>query len=155
MTKNFIHSETFKRIIISFIIAIAVLVVFRLGMVVGFRQASFSYQWSENYYHNFAGPRPGILGELTPGHEFMEPHGTFGTIIKIDQSDLVVRDQSGSEEVINISSSTVMRSHQSVVTLKDLKLNDGIVVIGEPAASGTIEAGLIRVLPPPPTNPSK
>ena len=155
MTKNFIHSETFKRIIISLIIAIAVLVVFRAGMVVGFRQASFSYQWGENYYHNFAGPQPGILGEFAPGHEFMESHGTFGSIIKIDQSDLVVKDQSGSEEVINISSSTVMRNHQKFVTLKDLKLNDGVVIIGEPAASGTIEASLIRVLPPLPSNPSK
>ncbi len=155
MTKNFIHSETFKKIIISLIIAIAVLVVFRVGMVVGFRQASFSYQWGENYYHNFAGPRPGILGEFAPGHEFMESHGTFGTIIKIDPSDLVVRDQFGSEEIINVSSSTVMRNHQNLVTLKDLKLDDGIVVIGEPAASGTIEASLIRVLPPLPSNPSK
>ena len=155
MTKNFIHSETFKKIIISLIIAIAVLVVFRVGMVVGFRQASFSYQWGENYYHNFAGPRPGILGEFAPGHEFMESHGAFGTIIKIDPSDLVVRDQFGSEEIINVSSSTVMRNHQNLVTLKDLKLDDGIVVIGEPAASGTIEASLIRVLPPLPSNPSK
>ncbi len=129
--------------------------VFRLGMVVGFKQAEFSYQWGDNYYHNFAGPQPGILGEFSPGHEFMEAHGTFGTVIKIDPTDIVVQDQSGKEKVIVVSSSTVMRNRQNVVTLNDLKLNDGVVIIGEPDASGTINAGLIRVLPPPPTVQSK
>ena len=155
MTKNFIHSKSFKNIVVGFIIAIAVLMVFRFGMVVGFKEASFSYQWGDNYYHNFAGPKPGILGEFSPGHEFMEVHGTFGKVIKVDPEDLVVQDQNGAEKIISVSSTTVMRNLQNIISIKDLKIDDGVVIIGEPAASGTIEAKLIRVLPPPPTNNQK
>ena len=106
------------------------------------------YQWGDNYYHNFAGPRPGILGELAPDHEFMEAHGTFGTVIKVDSADIIVSDQNGGEKLITVSTSTIMKDQQNSITLSDLKPNDSVVIIGEPDASGTISAKLIRVLPP-------
>lgn len=151
---NFFQSKTFK--IIIWIIAglIIILFVFKLGLTVGLNKARFSYKWGENYHRNFAGPRQGFFrdfGRDFVAKDFIEAHGVFGQIIKIDGSTLIIRGRDDVEKIVVVTDNTIINRFREKIKLTDLKLNDRIVVIGEPNDAGQIEARLIRVLPPPPT----
>jgi hypothetical protein len=141
-----IKSSNFKIITISIIELIVLLMVFRLGMFVGFRKAGFSYEWGDNYHRNFAGPRGGFGGDMM-GNDFIEANGTFGQILKIDGQSIVVKGGNDVEKVIEIASSTPIKKFKDTVKITDLKIGDNIVVIGEPNSAGQIVANLIRVMP--------
>ncbi len=143
-----LQSKMFKRILIGIGVIIVLLLVFKAGEIVGFRKAGFSYQWGENYYRNFAGPRPGFPMDIG-GRDFLMGHGIFGSIIEITSSTLVVQDRDGAEKVILLSKDTVIKSFLDTISASDLKVNDNIVVIGSPNDTSQIEAKLIRVVPPP------
>ncbi len=138
---------------------------FRLGMVVGYRQAYFSYRWGENYHRNFGGPRGGFFeGFFSDRKDFIESHGTFGQIVKIDftvstssaqtsstpAATLVVKGGNDVEKIILVKDDAVITRFRQEAKLADLKVGDYIVVIGRPNDSGQIEAKLIRIMPPPP-----
>jgi hypothetical protein len=151
--KKFIHRDILKSIIIGLLIAIVLFLVFGLGVLVGEKKAKFSYRWAENYHKNFAGPRAGFFGNwkmspLLPFDEFIEGHGTFGEIIKIEGNNLVVKGKGDVEKVILINEKTVMKSGFKNIRVADLKIGDMIVIIGSPNDKGQIEARLIRVFPP-------
>jgi hypothetical protein len=124
--------------------------VFRLGMFVGFRKAGFSYQWSDNYHRNFAGPRGGFGGDIM-GNDFIEANGAFGRIIKIDGQTIAVKGKNEAEKLILISDKTIIKKFKDTVPAAELKTDDNIVVIGEPNEAGQIEANLIRIMPTPPS----
>lgn len=147
---NFFQSRTFKIVIWGIVIFIVFLFVFRIGMMVGFNKARFSYQWGENYHLNFAGPRKGFFRDLGGdfgNKDFIEAHGVFGQIIKIDGSILIIRSRDNVEKNILVKKETIINRLMEKINLADLKINDEIVVIGEPNESGQIEANLIRILP--------
>jgi len=81
------------------------------------------------------------------GDDFTNPHGTFGKIIKIDLPTIAVQASDGTEKSIVIDDNTTIRRFQETLTSKDLKVDDPIVVIGEPNDQGQIEAKLIRLMP--------
>jgi len=143
---NFFQSNTFK-IIIGIIGAFVVLLfVFGAGMLVGFKKADFSFKWGENYHQNFGGPKRGILNNFS-GNDFISGHGVFGRIIKIDDSTLVIDDRQDIEKIVVIRNDTIIKKFQETIKLTDLKVNDYIIVIGEPNSDGQTEAKFIRVLP--------
>lgn len=78
------QSKLFKLFLLGIGIFILLLLGFKLGMVVGFGKARFSYRWGENYHQNFAGPRGGFFEDFYDNKDFIEAHGVFGEIIKID-----------------------------------------------------------------------
>ncbi len=127
------------------IIAIIVLI-FGAGMYVGFHKARFSYQWGENYHKNFGGPRGGFLRDFG-GKDLIDANGVAGQIIKIDKSTIVVRGRDNVEKLITIKDDAVIKRFNETVKLSELKINDFIVVIGEPNNSGQIEAKFVRVMP--------
>lgn len=143
---KFFQSRQFT--IITWIVAglIVLLLVFKAGVMVGYRKASFSYRWGENYHRNFGGPKNGFFAGFA-GRDFIESHGTFGQIIKINGSMLVVKGRGDAEKIIVVKDDTMIRNGMDVASLNDLKVNDYIVTIGEPNAQGQIEAKLIRVMP--------
>jgi len=148
--KSFFQSKTFKRILWGIGGLIVLLFVFRAGMIVGFKKASFSYQWGENYHRNFAGPRAGFFGDFMGGDfgkDFIDAHGVFGQIIKIDGSTLVIKGANEAEKIILLKDDTAVRRLRETIKPGDLKVDDNIVVIGSPNNAGQIEAKLIRVLP--------
>lgn len=147
--QSFFKSKIFTGILIGLSIAIAFLILFNLGMFVGYHKADFSYRWSENYHRNFAGPRQGFMAEME-GRDFIDSHGIVGQIIKIDGSAIVIKGRDNIEKVISISAETAIHSLRQSIKINELKINDLIVVIGDPDNSGNISAKLIRVLPPPP-----
>jgi hypothetical protein len=144
---KFFQSKFFKVLIIALGLLILVLISFQAGLVVGFRKAGFSYRWEENYHRNFAGPKGGFMDDLR-GQDFIESSGVFGPIIKIDGEHVVIRGKDNIEKIIIIKSDAVIRRGKENLRLADLKVNDPIVVIGEPNETGQIVAKLIRVMPP-------
>ena len=125
---------------------IILLLVFKAGMIVGIKKAEFSFRWSDNYHKNFGGPRQGFFRGFRD-RDFIEANGTFGQIIKIDGSMLVIKGKNDVEKVILVNDKTTITRFRETIKLSDLKINDDIVIIGDPNTSGQIEAKLIRVMP--------
>jgi len=143
--------DTLKRIIVGLAVFVIVVLIFGAGMFIGGMKARFSYRWAENYHRNFGGPEGGFMGELKmmpPNSEFIEGHGTFGQIIKIDGLTLVIKGRNDVEKIILIKDDTVIKRLRDTVKPAELKVDEFIVVIGEPNDTGQVEAKLIRVLSP-------
>lgn len=150
---QFLKSRTFIAIIAT-LFGLALLAgVFGLGVFVGYRKATFSYRWGENYHLNFGGPRGGFFQNFQDlgGRDFIGGHGMFGRIIKIDSSALVVKGSDNVERIILIKEDASITHPGGTAKLSDLKVNDDIVVIGEPNDQGQIEAKFIRIMPSMPT----
>ena len=143
------------------------LLVFQAGMFVGFRKAQFSFGWGENYHRNFGGPRQGFLPDVR-GDDLISGHGLAGVIIKIDNKAIIIKDNAGVERIVNTNDQTDIRNGRDKVILKDLKIDERIVVLGAPVLDGSITAKMVRIfnsneplplppminnrqLPPPPT----
>jgi hypothetical protein len=145
--------DILKWITVGLLAIVVIVLVFGLGVFVGEKKAKFSYLWAENYHRMFAGPKAGFLGNLKmppfpPFDEFIEGHGTFGEIIKIEGKNLVVKGRGNVEKVIIVTEKTVIKSGREDIKFSDLKIGDMIVIIGSPNDKGQIEAKLIRVFPP-------
>ncbi len=150
---NFFQSKNFK-IILGVVGGIIIfLLVFQAGAFMGFRKASFSYRWAENYHRNFGGPREGFFNDFS-GRDFIDAHGVFGQIIKIDGSTLVIKGRDDVEKIVLIKENTIIEHLRDTIKIADLKIDDYIVVIGEPNDAGQIEAKFIRFIPAPPKETS-
>ncbi len=145
---KFFQSKTFKIILGGVGVIIILLLVFELGKIVGFKKANFSYRWGENYHQNFGGPREGFFKDFS-GRDFIGAHGVFGQIMKIDGSTLVIKGQDDVEKIVLVNDKTVIERFRETVKITDLKVDDYIVVIGEPNDAGQIEAKFIRIMPSP------
>lgn len=141
-------------------IAALLLLSFKTGEFVGYKKARFSYRWAENYHQNFGGPQSGFMrgpmGKFMPapmngfmrdvaGKDYMNAHGITGAILKIDGSTIVIQGQDGIEKTVLVSDNTIIKKRRGTVALKDLKVNDTVVIIGSPNDQGQIEAKLIRI----------
>jgi len=142
------QSKTFYVILIAVIALAVALLIFKIGMFVGFKKTGFSYNWSENYHRNFAGPAGGFFRDFG-GRDFIDSHGVFGQIIKIDVPILVIRGRDDIEKIVLAQDKTVIKNFRNTIKLSDLKVDDYIVVIGSPNQAGQVEAKLIRLVPPP------
>lgn len=140
------QSKTFKIILLAIAGLMIILLVFKTGMMVGFQKANFSCHWSDNYHRNFGGPRGGFPGGFGD-RDFIEANGTVGQIIKIATSTLVIKGQRDIEKIVLIKDDTVIKQLKETITINELKIDDMVVVIGEPNNDGQIEAKLIRVIP--------
>ena len=146
-----INQDVLKRVIIGLAGFVVIVLIFSAGMFVGGTKARFSYRWAESYHKNFAGPRGGFFGDwrtLPPPGDFIEGHGTFGEIIKIEGNTLIVKGRENIEKVILVSEKTVIKSGRKDIKISDLKIRDEAVIIGSPNEEGQIEANLIRLFPP-------
>ncbi|MFH1193381.1 MAG: hypothetical protein V1661_00125 [bacterium] len=143
------HRDILKVCVIVFVAVAVVGFIFRAGMFVGSQRARFSYRWAENYHQNFGGPRGGFTGDwrkmpLAPDN-FIESHGIFGEIIKINDADIVVKGLSNTEMIVAVSKGTAIKNGTETIKKEALKISDRVVVIGSPAENGQIAAKLIRI----------
>lgn len=128
---------------------VAFLLVFGLGAVVGYHEASFAGRFGENYYQNFFGGFP--AGRMA------NTHGAAGEVIDVSSSSISVRDADGDEESVLVASDTVIREMNNTITVSEVQVGNGVTVIGTPNANGQIEARFVRVfdtsssLPTPPS----
>lgn len=143
------QSGTFRSVLVIVGILVVLLAVFALGAFVGFQKARFTYGWGMNYPSNFAGPSNGFATlRNIQGDHYINGHGTFGTIIKLDPSAIVVKGQGDVEKLINVDDDTTIKRATETLGLPDLKLDEQVVIIGAPKSDGSIDAKLIRVFEP-------
>ena len=136
-----------------FVALVAALLIFQLGMYVGFRKANFSFGWGDNYHLTFGGPKGGFIRGFE-GKDFVNGHGTAGTIASISSDGIVIKGADGVEKMVTISGKTSIVKGRSALKTIDLRVDDMVTVIGQPANDGTINAEIIRVfgaVPPPPS----
>jgi len=145
-TNKFFQSKVFIVIILGIGALVILLFGFKVGEIVGAKKADFSCRWSDNYQRNFGGPRGGFPGGFGD-QDFIEANGTFGQIIKVDGSTLIVKGRNDIEKVILVKDATTIKRLQDTIKLSDLKADDSVVVIGQANDLGQIEAKLIRVMP--------
>ena len=123
------------------------LLVFRIGEVIGVNRANFDTAWGQNYVRFFGQPRPGFfeeVGELPPP---IPAFGNTGVVLTVGQNMLVMQDNRMNEKTIAISSSTTIREGTGTIDLNNIPAGANIVVIGAPSKQGEINARFIRVFP--------
>jgi hypothetical protein len=148
--KEIINSKYFKQTLLV-VASLAILVfVFSAGVFVGLEKAKFSYGWGENYFRNFAGPG-GLPDRPFGGHDpfwdksYINPHGIFGAIIKINQDSFIISDTHELEIPILVQGDTVIKNHDQNLNISGLKVGDKVIVIGAPDNRGGVAAKLIRI----------
>lgn len=143
-TIPFLRFNKFNLLLKIFIALIIALLIFQLGMFVGFRKANYAFGWGDNYHRIFGGPRGGILRDFS-GNDFVNGHGIAGTITKIDGETIIVTGNKNIEKAIICDDETLISAGRSTITLDNLKSGDKVTVIGKPNNDGTITAGIIRL----------
>lgn len=138
-----------KRILLILVAVIALLLTFHVGKLAGYHKARFSNGWEQNYHRNFAGPRKGFGGGDFSDRDFIDAHGTFGQIMAVDGSTLVIKGRDDVEKTVLLGAETSINRFHEKIAAGDLKVGDFVVVIGQPDDQGRIAAKLVRVMPPP------
>jgi hypothetical protein len=142
--RRFFESRFLFKVLCGIGIFLIALVIFYAGVSFGIHKASFGKSWGENYERNFGfGPDRPILGK----DNFPNANGAIGKIIKIELPTVIVEDKDNTEKVILIDDSTKIQKMADTITANDLKVDDFIVVIGNPNTQGQIAAKFIRVMP--------
>ena len=152
--KNLLENKKLKAILAILGGCIIVLLVFGLGIVVGYKKAMFASIWSRNYFHNFyALPPAGIMGMMGM-HDIDETiqmpfslHGAAGEVIDVATGTLSVQNPFGNEQSIVVLPETMIRTFDGGTSLDDIGMGEWVTVIGAPNPSGQIEARFIRVFP--------
>jgi hypothetical protein len=130
--------------------AIIVLFVFQAGIFVGYKKASFSHRWGDNYHRAFGERRhKGAFYKGDFQKDFSVAHGAVGKIINISLPSITIEDSDNTEKIALISDKTFVRRFRETINPTDLKIDDFAVVIGSPDDQGRIEARLIRIMPSP------
>lgn len=144
--KKIIGTKAVKISLGVFGVFIIVICIFWLGMMVGFRKAGFSYQWGKNYRNLFEERSEHKFSRDLRGKSFFDAHSAVGSVIKSEDSVLIIKGDDNVEKSISIGSSTVIRRGQNGIMYSDIKADDRVVVFGVPSTTGQIEARLIRVM---------
>lgn len=150
--KYFKISETMlKPILIGLCFILFGFAMLQLGINIGSSRGRFACNWAKNYQDNFGGPKGGFDRDFRfkPMNDFQNSHGIFGEIIKIEEDSIIINSREGSEKIININDSAIIKNLEKNSNSKELKLGDKIMIIGVPNEKGQIEAKLIRVLSKP------
>ena len=149
--KNIIESKSFRVVIYTLGILAVVFLIFQAGMMVGFRKASFGRDWGDNYTKNFGSPHRSFSmmgGDFGDFGNLPNAHGAMGKIIKVELPTIVVSDaKDQTEKIIIIDDKTEIRRMHDIVSKDELKVDEDVIVIGDPNSSGQIEAKLIRFIP--------
>lgn len=155
--KEITESKKYKKIVIGLLILIIVFLIFQAGYFVGIKKAEFSFRMGDNYYRAFGDSRGdfGMPMMGFPGDNLVGANGTIGKIIKIQLPNIFVEDRNNIEKTVAIETETLIRSLRNDIKETDLKIGDFVTVIGEPnEKTSSIDARLIRVVPPPPLEAS-
>ena len=142
--KKILESKIMVKVLYGIVIIIIALLIFSAGISVGFHKASFGRAWGENYERNFGMmPNRPMFGR----DNFPNANGAIGKILKITLPTIIVQDRDNTEKVILTKNDTKIQKLKENITTNDLKIDDFIVVIGNPNEQGQIEAKLIRIMP--------
>lgn len=150
--KDFFQSKKFKTALIIIASATVVLAVFQVGVFVGFKKASFSNNWGNNYYRAFGQPQDDqrMMGFPREGMGFSDSHGVAGRVLKVMPPRIMIEGMDRVEKSVLIKDSTVIRRFRDNIDISKIQVDESAVVLGSPNNDGEIEASFIRLMPPPP-----
>jgi uncharacterized membrane protein len=145
---NFLESKVVRTILWILGGLIVVVVVFGLGISVGYDRAGFASGFDQNYDRNFYGASPGgSVGLVAPPMPMPAAiHGVVGTVIDLGSSTISVENQQGNEQSVAVSSNTDIRNGNGSIVIGNISIGDQIAVIGEPNSVGQVDARFIRIL---------
>ncbi len=146
----FIRSKSFLIIIGALLFLGLLLGSFSVGMAIGYHNARESYAWGESYNRVFAGPRGGFMGGVIrdfDGRDYIDAHGVFGEVVRVEGQSLVLSARDGLERVVVVLPTTEMRKFRDAATINDIRVGDSAVIVGTPDSEGRIQAQLIRIMP--------
>ncbi len=124
------------------------LLVFRVGEVIGVNRANFDAAWEQNYSRFFGAPHPdGFLEEFNELPPPVPAFGNTGTVLSVAGGRLVIQDNHLNEKTVTISSSTTIRFGSGTITASQIPDGAQIVIIGAPNQQGEIVARFIRIFP--------
>lgn len=150
----FFASLSYTSLFVGFGLAALVLFIFQAGVFVGYRKASFANKFGHSYERVFLARENGEFMPPMPG-DFPSAHGAFGRVVGISLPTFAVLDPEGTEKIVVVGEDTRIRRFDRDIEAVDIRVNDGVVVIGEPNDASQIEAKLIRMLPEPPEERTK
>lgn len=145
--KQIFGSASFSKALTLFGFLVLIIVVFQIGVLVGFKKAKFSFSMGENYARMFEKKEEKKMRMFAD--RFPTSHGSAGKIIKIGEDSFVVEDREGIEKTIVFATSTMVKKFKESVSVQEIQAGDFVVVVGSPNEDSEIVAELIRVLPPP------
>ena len=146
--KEFFQSKKFAKALCGVGTALIILFVFQAGVFVGYKKASFSNRWGDNYHRAFGEQkRKGIFYKGDFQKDFSVAHGAVGKTINISLPAITIESSDGTEKVALISDKTVVRRFRETISPASLNEDDFVVIIGSPDDQGRIEARLIRLIP--------
>lgn len=117
------------------------LLVFRAGVAVGFRESSFAHR---SLTARDRDPRPFF------SDDFPQTHGGVGKITAVQLPSLTIETPEGVQKIVLLTASTSIRMASGTSSPGSLSIGKYIIVLGMPDQNGTIEARALRELPPPP-----
>lgn len=118
----------------------------QFGIFIGYHKASFARDWGDHYKKNFGMERPesfrGMMGNTLPN-----AYGASGKVLSVTLPTFVVEDTNGTEKTILITDATIIKSGMQNASSSSITSNSIVMVLGDPTASGQIQAKLIRIMP--------
>ena len=148
--KNKVTSIRIQTVLIGLGLLLIMLAVFQAGVFVGFHKALFGREWGDRYTKNFDPRARDGFAQIPLSDQFASGHGAIGKIISIVNQSIIIDGPDHLEKTITLFPETTIRKFRQTASAHDLVPGTFIIVIGEPDTSGTINAKLIRILPPPP-----
>ena len=148
--KEFFQSKKFTKSLCGIGAAVIIIFVFQAGVFVGYKKASFSHRWGDNYHRTFGERKhKGAFYKGGFQKDFSGAHGAIGKIINLDFPSIIIESSDNTEKIALISDKTVVRQFRETINSNGLKIDDFVVIIGSPDDQGRIEARLIRIMPSP------
>lgn len=145
----FVESKNFRKILYILGSVFILFFVIQFGMMAGYNRASYSRNWGNNYERNF-GPMRSSQNFIKNDLGYLpNAHGAIGRIIKVELPNIVVLDKDKTEKIIIVKDDTNILERRDAVNKEGLKVDQFIIVIGNPNGQGQIEAKLIRIMPNP------
>ena len=101
-----VESKIFKRILWLLGVIVVIIIIFQVGVFVGYHKAAFSLQWGDNYHRTFGSQersnKSSIGGAMNMmrGGDFSNAHGIIGKILKIDLPTIVVEGQANLDDLM-------------------------------------------------------
>lgn len=143
------ESKPVRYAVVGAVALAATLVVFRLGVLVGYKKSVFSDKLSCGYSRTFApGPRAAADGDVDADDSWGSVHGAAGRVASVATSSIVVADRGGVEKLVLMGERVEVRSGLGATTSGAIRSGDVVVVLGYPDERGRIVAELVRIMPP-------
>ena len=152
--EHFFKSSTVTKVIVGLCVLLVAALVFEAGVFVGYHRESYSYNRDLAYERGFANPNS-IFQPFMDDDDMGAPHGAIGQIVAVHMPTIMIKNHNATEQIISIGTSTTIRLLNGDASTSDLKVGNGVIVIGEPGDEGQVQASFVRILPPPPTDGSQ